>query len=62
MIKKIFINKYLKNQFQKSLMKKKLTYEKNYDYLTYYFKNDAAKKRYDEFNNGIEFFLKNIIL
>ena len=28
------------------------------DYLTYYFKDDTAKKRFYDFNNGIELFKK----
>ena len=32
--------------------------EINHDYLTYYFKGDTAKKRFDDFNNGIELFKK----
>ena len=35
---------------------RELTNEINHDYLTYYFKSDTAKKRFDDFNNGIELF------
>ena len=37
---------------------KDLTYEINHDYFKYYFKNDTAQKRFDDFNNGIERFRK----
>ena len=32
--------------------------EVNQNDLTYYLKVNTAKKRFDNFNNGIEFFLK----
>ena len=35
---------------------RELTNEINHDYLTYYFKGDTAKKRFYDFNNGIELF------
>ena len=37
---------------------KDLTYEINDDYLTYYFEDDTAKKKFDDFNNGVERFKK----
>ena len=40
---------------------KELSYETNYDYLAYYFKNDTAKKRFDDFNNSLELFKRNTI-
>ena len=33
---------------------KELTDERNDDYLTYYFKGNTARKRFDDFNNYIE--------
>ena len=52
--KEIF-DKRVKGKFDEI---KDLTYETNHDYLTYYFKNDTAKKRFDDFNNGIDVLLK----
>ena len=40
---------------------RELTDEIKHDYLTYYFKGDASKRRFDDFNNGIKFLLKNSI-
>ena len=37
---------------------RELSDETNHDYLTYYFKGDTAKKRFDDFNDGIKFFKK----
>ena len=37
---------------------KELTDEINHDYLTYYFKGNIARKRFDDFNNGTELFRK----
>ena len=37
---------------------RELSDEINHDYLTCYFKRDAAKKRVGDFNNGIGFFKK----
>ena len=34
----------------------KLTYEIHVDYLTYYFTGNSIKKRFDDFNNGVELF------
>ena len=50
-----------KNMFEKLAKEKfdeikELTYEIDNDYLTFYLKNDTAKKRFDDFNNGIELF------
>ena len=39
---------------------RELTNEIDQNYLTYYFKDDTAKKRFEDFNNGIEH-LKNTI-
>ena len=35
---------------------KELIYQVNNDDLTYYFKSNTAKKRFNDFNNGIELF------
>ena len=50
-----------KNMFEKLAKEKfdeikELTYEIDNDYLIFYLKNDTAKKRFDDFNNGIELF------
>ena len=37
---------------------KELTYEIDYDDLTYYFTGNKARKRFDDFNNEIELFRK----
>ena len=36
-----------------------LTYEINYDDLTYYFKGNTDSERFNDFNNGIELFKKH---
>ena len=47
--------KLVKERFDE---KKELTDEINYDYLTHYFKGNTARKKIDDFNNGIELFRK----
>ena len=43
---------------EKSDKIKELTYEIDYDDLTYYFTGNKARKRFDDFNNEIELFRK----
>ena len=53
-IKNIF-EELVKERFDE--MKESIN-EVNQNDLTYYLKVNTAKKRFDNFNNGIEFFLK----
>ena len=58
------INKYIYKEIFDEIGKKidqirELTNEIKHDYLTYYFKGDASKRRFDDFNNGTKLFLKN---
>ena len=52
--KEIF-DKIIKEKFEEI---KELTNEINHDYLTYYFKDDTVKKRFDDFNKVIKNFKK----
>ena len=52
--KKIF-DKLVKERFDEI---KELTDEINQNYLVYFFKWYPARKRFDDFNNGIEIFRK----
>ena len=51
MIIRIIIKKYLKNQLKK-------INEINQNDLLYYLKINNSRKRFDDFNNGVEFFEK----
>ena len=58
MISKKIVKKYLKNQLKKGFDEiKELTNEINQnDLIIYYFKGNAARKRFDDFNNGVKHF------
>ena len=53
-IKKIF-DKVVKEKFDEI---KELTYQIDQNDLIYYFKNNTAKKNFNDFDNGIELFRK----
>ena len=51
-LKKIF-EELVKERFDEIT---ELINEINYNYLIYYFKGNAARKKYNDFNNGIKLF------